>query len=246
MMQPCASAAKLRSGGPILFLGITAMAQTGTRHLESSSASRHKRTDWAETVGCLQQPAFIASGAERRRPAPRPLARAATRRSKACAPRPRSWACAYRARSRCGLETTAPRRCSSETGEIARPIGSCLVELERCRNGPALGLHQCIVRTGNRRTRCSREKPDAPDLAGLLRAGGKRPSSRTAERDYQFPPSDGDWHVPLSVSGLLIERNDTTPRVSGLHVRERRGLPVLRRTTTVRSGSKPEITASQH
>ena len=54
MMQPCASAAKLRSGGPILFLGMTAMAQTGTRHLESSSATRHKRTDWAETVGCLQ------------------------------------------------------------------------------------------------------------------------------------------------------------------------------------------------
>ena len=39
MMQPCASAAKLRSGGPILFLGITAMAQTGTRHLEPSSAT---------------------------------------------------------------------------------------------------------------------------------------------------------------------------------------------------------------
>jgi hypothetical protein len=27
----------------------------------------------------------------------------------------------------------------------------------------------------------------------------KRPSSRTAKRGYQFPPSDGDWHVPLSV-----------------------------------------------
>ena len=54
MMQQCASAAKLRSGGPILFLGIIAMAQTGTRHLEPSSATRHKRTDWAETVGCLQ------------------------------------------------------------------------------------------------------------------------------------------------------------------------------------------------
>jgi hypothetical protein len=51
---------------------------------------RHKRTDWAETVGCLQQPPFIAPGAERRRPAPRPLAQAATRRSEACAPRPRS------------------------------------------------------------------------------------------------------------------------------------------------------------
>ena len=53
MMQPCASAAKLRSGGPILFLGITAMAQTGTRHLESSSATRHKRTDWAKLLGAF-------------------------------------------------------------------------------------------------------------------------------------------------------------------------------------------------
>jgi hypothetical protein len=30
MMQSCASAAKLRGGGPILFLGAKAMAQTGT------------------------------------------------------------------------------------------------------------------------------------------------------------------------------------------------------------------------
>ena len=30
MMQPCASAAKLRGGGPILFLGTKAMAQAGT------------------------------------------------------------------------------------------------------------------------------------------------------------------------------------------------------------------------
>ena len=37
-----------------------------------------------------QQPPFIAPGAERRRPALRPLARAATKRSEACAPRPRS------------------------------------------------------------------------------------------------------------------------------------------------------------
>ena len=61
---------------------------------------------------------------------------------------------------------------------------------------------------------------DPPHPLALLRARRERPSSRTAERGYQFPPSDVDWHVPLSVWGLLIERNDTTPRVSGLHVRE--------------------------
>ena len=51
MMQPCVSAAKLRSGGTVI-------------------GDRHKRTDWAETVGCLQQPPFIAPGADRRRPTP--------------------------------------------------------------------------------------------------------------------------------------------------------------------------------
>jgi hypothetical protein len=33
----------------------------------------------------------------------------------------------------------------------------------------------------------------------LLRARRQRPRCRTAERGYQFPASDGDWHVPLSV-----------------------------------------------
>src|ERR1700726_4677598 len=55
---------------------------------------------------------------------------------------------------------------------------------------------------------------------GRLRAYRERPCHRAAERGYQFPPSDVDWHVPLSVRGMPIERNDTTPRASGLHVRE--------------------------
>ncbi len=40
---------------------------------------------------------------------------AAIGRSEACAPRPRSWSCECRGRSRYGFETTAPRRCSSGT-----------------------------------------------------------------------------------------------------------------------------------
>jgi hypothetical protein len=88
---------------------------------DPATSNRHRRpvtsarTDWAETVGCLRRPRFMMRDAERRRPAPRPLARAATRRSEACAPRPRSWACECRERSWCGLETTAPRRCPSGT-----------------------------------------------------------------------------------------------------------------------------------
>ena len=55
MMQSCASAAKLRSGGPILPFGIESQGNTsGSRHLEPSSATRHKRTDKAEIAGCLR------------------------------------------------------------------------------------------------------------------------------------------------------------------------------------------------
>ena len=53
MMQSYASAAKLRSGGPILPFGIESQGNTsGLRHLEPSSATRHQRADRAETVGC--------------------------------------------------------------------------------------------------------------------------------------------------------------------------------------------------
>jgi hypothetical protein len=52
MMQSYASAAKLRSGGPILPFGIESQGNTsGLRHLEPSSATRHQDGP-AETVGC--------------------------------------------------------------------------------------------------------------------------------------------------------------------------------------------------
>jgi len=45
MMQSYASAAKLRSGGPILPFGIESQGNTsGLRHLEPSSATCHQRT----------------------------------------------------------------------------------------------------------------------------------------------------------------------------------------------------------
>ena len=51
MMQSCASAAKLRSGGPILPFGMKAKGPLGIPPPRTVSASRHKRTDKAETVG---------------------------------------------------------------------------------------------------------------------------------------------------------------------------------------------------
>src|ERR1700730_6300372 len=106
IMQSCASAAD-----PFFSSAQKPWFEPGPRHLEPSSATRHKRADWAETVRCLQPPTFIAPGAER--PIwPHALSHElATRRAEACAPRPRSWSCEYRGRSRCGHETTAPRHC---------------------------------------------------------------------------------------------------------------------------------------
>src|SRR5262249_35921898 len=51
----------------------------------------------------------------------------------------------------------------------------------------------------------------------LLRLRRERPRcSRAAERDYQFPPSDGDCHTPLPCE--VRKWNDSTPRVRSLHV----------------------------
>jgi len=51
MMQSCASAAKLRSGGPILPIGIKAKGQCRVPPPRTIIGARHKRTDKAETFG---------------------------------------------------------------------------------------------------------------------------------------------------------------------------------------------------
>src|SRR5208283_1702040 len=51
MMQSCASAAKLRSGGPILPIGMKAKGHVGSPPPRTIIGSRHKCTDKAETVG---------------------------------------------------------------------------------------------------------------------------------------------------------------------------------------------------
>ena len=138
-MQSCASAAKLRSGGPILPVGMKAKGPVGIpppRTVIGVPSQAYERGP--KLSGCLQRPPFIVPDAKQRRLVQRPPARAATGRSVACAPRPRSCACEYRERSRCGLETTASKRCSSGAEGTATPIESCLVELDHYPNGPTL------------------------------------------------------------------------------------------------------------
>jgi hypothetical protein len=67
MMQSYASAAKLRSGGPILLFGIESQGNTsGLRHLEPSSATRHQdgpdRNCWVSDLGSLCRPQDHAVG----------------------------------------------------------------------------------------------------------------------------------------------------------------------------------------
>ena len=112
---------------------------------DSATSNRYRRPVTSvrtrpKLSGCLQRPPFIVPHAKRRRPGPCPPARAATGRSVAWAPRPRSWAFEYRERSRCGIETTSSRRCSSGVEGTATPIKSCLVGPGHCPSGPALSL----------------------------------------------------------------------------------------------------------
>ena len=80
MMQSYASAAKLRSGGPILPFGIESQGNTsGLRHLEPSSATCHQR-DRAETVGCPSVASVHCAG---RRTTPSGTTPSRTRRHRA-------------------------------------------------------------------------------------------------------------------------------------------------------------------
>src|SRR5262249_15846194 len=66
-------------------------------------------------------------------------------------------------------------------------------------------------------SRIARDRASAPKgeqtrlpACPLLLTPGERPRhGRTADRSYQFSPSESDWHCPSRARGS--ERNDTTP-----------------------------------
>jgi hypothetical protein len=69
-----------RRADPFLFLGTKATGLAATPPPPTVIGDPSQRADRAETVHCLQQPPFIAPGAERCHLAPRPLTPAATSR----------------------------------------------------------------------------------------------------------------------------------------------------------------------
>jgi hypothetical protein len=89
---------------------------------DSATSNRHRRSVTSMWTRPIHRAPVTGPDAKQHRLVQRPPARIATRRSEAYAPRPRSWAFEYRERSRCGLETTASKRCSSGAEETATPI----------------------------------------------------------------------------------------------------------------------------
>ncbi len=75
-MQSCASAAKLRGGGPILNRGAKAIVQ----HRVAAASVRHLQPSVSATLGCSNSMALTAPGGAADPPASRPWSRAATTR----------------------------------------------------------------------------------------------------------------------------------------------------------------------
>jgi hypothetical protein len=113
MMQLCASAAKLRGGGPILRNGIGSHRYSRDPATSNrQSATRRKRANGAEAVMCAKsETPFSVRDAGRRPRGSRHRGPSATRRSGSCGPKRRSSSCAHHGHSRSGLQTIEIGRC---------------------------------------------------------------------------------------------------------------------------------------
>ncbi len=140
MMHACASAAKLRGGGPILKAGIAAMGESGTPPPRTviANPSRPSGRERSHNLGRKHQrvssirrrDAAVHLRARRRR------ARGATARSAACVPAPRSTSCASTGHPPFAADTIGRAHCPFGTAETATPTGSCRAARARCPSGP--------------------------------------------------------------------------------------------------------------
>jgi hypothetical protein len=139
MIQSRASAAKLRSGGPILPFGVRAKGRLGIPPPRTVIGVPPQAYGQAETV---EVPSASSNNhCAGRKTMPSGTTPWHTSRHRAISSlRAKATIMGLRAPrgSPCELDTTALRRSPSGTLEIATPIGPCLAELDHCRNGLTL------------------------------------------------------------------------------------------------------------
>ena len=142
MMQSCASAAKLRGGGPFSkpvcqhhgLLRVTPpRIVIGYRQVLFSSGS--------ESLFCLT--AYLTPLATQRQSEPRQWSLGAIGQLAICAPALRSLFCVFRQRSRFVPDTTGSMRCLSGGAKNAKLTRSCRGVLGRCPPSRVLSLAVC-------------------------------------------------------------------------------------------------------
>src|SRR5260370_33345712 len=130
MMQPCASAAKLRGSGTILWNGVS---QVPPRYTATSDHYQCSPVSWTNTdvvsrslfIWCGVMMPTTSPGAKQRQTEFHRWWYSATTRSAACGPMQRSWFCEFWAeRSPCVPSTIGPAHCPSGTSASARPVRS--------------------------------------------------------------------------------------------------------------------------
>jgi len=142
MMQSCASAAKLRGGGPILETGVSApWPASGDRHLGSSSDTDHVLFVRLRKLVLLS--AYLTPPAIQRQSEPRQWSPGAIEQLAICAPALRSLFCVFCRRSRFVPDTTGLMRCLSGGAKSAKLTGSCRGVLGRCPPSRVLSLAAC-------------------------------------------------------------------------------------------------------
>src|SRR6516165_790224 len=217
MMHACASAAKLRGGGPILKAGIAAMGESGTPPPRTviANPSRPSGRERSHNLGQKHQrvssirrrDASVLLRARRRR------ARGATARSAACVPAPRSTSCASTGHPPFAADTIGRAHCLFGTAETATPAGSCRAARAHCPSGPI--PCRAVWLRFRRASRSDRHNaPRHADPAWCVTVLPAPACRRSQHRRRSRGPTATPWHADLSRE-LVSERRAASARSHG-------------------------------
>src|SRR5208337_680102 len=182
-MQSCASAAKLRGGGPILNRGAKAIVQ----YRGAAASVRHLQPSVNLTLGCSNSMAFTPPGEAVDLPASRRSLRTATKRRGACEQAQQSSSCASRlGHPPFASKTTRSAGCPSDASGDPRRVRSSRGARGRCQLWQVLarvafGRSRLELRSG----RHSARGPYGPVFRGRTPPGRAYPRSQRRRR----PPS---------------------------------------------------------